>query len=156
MGVLGRRYSRIESERIAHKRKSKYYFVTLVKRKSRKYIAVLIPTRTAAGVTPAIINALKEYSDDMVKTITFDRGKEFCRYEEIEKALNCKTYFCDPYCAWQKGINENANGLLREYYPKGMDLSLVEEKELKINLDKMNNRPRKCLNYKTPNEVFKL
>lgn len=89
----------VESERIAHKRKSKYCFVMLVKRKSRKYIAVLVPTRTAADVTPTIINALKEYPDDLVKTITFDRGKEFCRYEEIEKALNCKTYFCDPYCA---------------------------------------------------------
>ena len=88
----------------------------------------------------------------MVKTITFDRGKEFCRYEEIEKALNCKMYFCDPYCAWQKGINENANG----YYLKGMNLSLVEGKELKINLDKIDNRLRKCLNYKTPNKVFKL
>ncbi|MBO6047401.1 MAG: IS30 family transposase, partial [Erysipelotrichaceae bacterium] len=90
----------------------------------------------------------------MVKTITFDRGKEFARYEEIEEVLNCKTYFCDPYCAWQKGTNENTNGLFREFYPKGMDLSVADEKEVEHYLELINNRPRKCLNYKTPNEVF--
>lgn len=144
----------VESGRNDHKRKSKYCFVTLAERKSRKYIAVLVPTRTAADVTPAIINALKDFPDEMVKTITFDRGKEFARYEEIEEALNCKTYFCDPYCAWQKGTNENTNGLFREFYPKGMDLSEADEKEVEHYLELINNRPRKCLNYKTPNEVF--
>lgn len=94
------------------------------------------------------------FPDELVKTITFDRGKEFSRYEQIEKELNCKTYFCDPYCAWQKGTNENTNGLLREFYPKGMDLSNVDEEELQYNLDLLNNRPRKCINYKTPNEVI--
>ena len=116
----------------------------------------MVPSRTAKDVTPAIIEALKEYPDNLVKTITFDRGKEFSGYKEIEKELNCKTYFCDPYCAWQKGTNENTNGLLREYYPKGMDVSLVDENELKINLEKMNNRTRKCLGFKTPNEVLGL
>ena len=86
----------------------------------------------------------------MVKTITFDRGKEFAGFEVIEEKLKCKTYFCDPYCAWQKGTNENTNGLLREYYPKSMDLSLVNPEDLKQNLRKLNNRPRKCLKYKKP------
>ena len=90
----------------------------------------------------------------MVKTITFDRGKEFSGYEEIEKALNCNVYFCDPYCAWQKGTNENSNGLLREFYPKGMDLSLVNIDELNHNLELINNRPRKCLGYSTPDEII--
>lgn len=119
----------VESGRNDRQRKSKYCFVTLVERKSRKYIAIFVPDRTAANVTPAIINALKEFPGEMVKTITFDRGKKFCGYEQIEKELNCKTYFCDPYCAWQKGSNENTNGLLREFYPKGMDLSLVDTNE---------------------------
>lgn len=93
----------------------------------------------------------------MVKTIIFDRGKEFAGYEEIEKQLNCQTYFCDPYCAWQKETNENTNGLLREFYPKEMDLSQVDENELSNILTLMNNRPRKYLQFKTPNEVmFKL
>ena len=144
----------VESGRVDRKRKSKYCFVTLAERKSRKYIAILVPDRTEKNVTPAIINALKDYPSEMVKTITFDRGKEFSGYEEIEKALNCNVYFCDPYCAWQKGTNENSNGLLREFYPKGMDLSLVNIKELNFNLELINNRPRKCLEYFTPNEII--
>ena len=144
----------VESGRIDRKRKSKYCFVTLVERKSRLYFAILVPDRTAANVTPAIINALKDLPDELVKSITFDRGKEFSEYEKIERALNCNAYFCDPYCAWQKGSNENSNGLLREFYPKGMDLSKVDENELQHHLSLMNNRPRKCLKYKTPNEVI--
>lgn len=145
----------VESGRVDHKRKSKYCFVTLAERKSRKYIAILVPDRTEKNVTPAIINALKCFPLEMVKTITFDRGKEFSGYEEIEKALNCSVYFCDPYCAWQKGTNENSNGLLREFYPKGMDLSFVNIEELNQNLELINNRPRKCLGYSTPNEIIK-
>ena len=144
----------VESGRIGHTRKSKYCFVTLAERKSRLYIAIKVPNRTSKEVTPAIIQALRDYPDDLVKTITFDRGKEFSGYEEIEKELNCKTYFCDPYCAWQKGTNENTNGLLREFYPKGMDLEEVDENELSNNIELLNNRPRKCLGYKTPNEVM--
>ena len=72
--------------------------------------------------------------------------------EKIEAALGCKTYFCDPCCAWQKGTNENTNGLLREFYPKGMDLFEVDPEELKKNLNLLNNRPRKCIKYKTPKE----
>lgn len=144
----------VESGRNDHTKKSKYCFMTLIERKSRKYLAILVPDRTAANVTPAIINALREYPNELVKTITFDRGKEFSGYKQIEEALNCHTYFCDPYCAWQKGSNENSNGLLREFYPKGMDLSEVDEEELRRNLDLLNDRPRKCLKYKTPNEVI--
>ena len=108
----------------------------------------------AEHVTPAIIKALKTFPNEMVKTITFDRGKEFARYEEIEKQLNCQAYFCDSYYAWQKGTNENTNGLLREFYLKGMDLSKVDENALSNNLTLMNNRPRKCNPFKTPNEVM--
>ena len=144
----------VESGRIDRKRKSKYCFVTLAERKSRYYIAILLPDRKEKNVTSAIIKALKEFPDEMVKTITFDRGKEFAGYEEIEKQLNCKTYFCDPYCAWQKGTNENTNCLLREFYPKGMDLSKIDENELLSNLALLNNRPRKCIQFKTPNEVM--
>ena len=86
--------------------------MTLAERKSRYYIAILVPDRKAEHVTPAIINALKGFDSDLVKTITFDRGKEFSGYEEIARELKCDVYFCDPYCAWQKGTNENTNGLL--------------------------------------------
>ena len=144
----------VESGRIGHQRKSNYCFVTLAERKSRYYIAILLPDRKEEKVTAAIIEALKEYPRELVKTITFDRGKEFAGYEKIEKELKCATYFCDPYCAWQKGTNENTNGLLREFYQKGMDLSKVDKEELNDNILMMNNRPRKCIGFKTPNEVI--
>ena len=113
---------------------------------------VLLPDRTEKNVTRAVIDALGDLPKEMVKTITFDRGKEFSGYLKIEEKLECKAYFCDPYCAWQKGTNENTNGLLREYYPKGMDLSQVNEEELELVQSRLNNRPRKCINFKTPNE----
>ena len=103
-------------------------------------------------MTPAITEALGKLPSELVKTITFDRGKEFAEYEKIEAVSGCKTYFFDPYCAWQKGTNENTNGLLREFYPKGMDLFEVNPEEMKKNLDLMNNRPRKCIKYKTPKD----
>jgi len=144
----------VVSGRVNNQNKSDYCFVTLAERKSRYYIAILVPDRKAEHVTPAIINALKGFDSDLVKTITFDRGKEFSGYEEIARELECNVYFCDPYCAWQKGTNENSNGLLREFYPKGMDLSLVDEDELQHILSLMNNRPRKCINYLTPSEAL--
>lgn len=71
-----------------------------------------------------------------------------------ESELNTNMYFADPYCAWQKGTNSNSNGLLREFYPKQMDLSKTNEKEVQETLELLNNRPRKCINYKTPKELF--
>lgn len=110
---------------------SSYCFVTLVERKSRFYIAKHIPDRKDITVTNAIIEMLSKYPTELVKTITCDRGKEFTGWKGIEETLKCKVYFADPYCAWQKGTNENSNGLLREYYPKGMDLSKTNNYELK-------------------------
>lgn len=114
---------------------SSYCFVTLAERKSRLYIAKHIPNRKDETVTNAIIELLKEYPKDLVKTITCDRGKEFASWKKIEDSLKCYMYFADPYCAWQKGTNENSNGILREYYPKGMDLSKTNNIELKEKLD---------------------
>lgn len=134
--------------------KSKYCFVSLAERKTRLYLVKWIPDRKEETVTNAIIELLKEFPADAVKTITCDRGKEFAGWKKIEEELQTNIYFADPYCAWQKGTNENSNGLLREFYPKHMDLSKTNEKEVKDTLELLNNRPRKCLNYKTPQEVF--
>ena len=144
----------VESGRNGFQRKSKTCFVTLAERKSRFYLAIKVPSREEKYVTSAIINALKDFPKELVKTITFDRGKEFSGYRNIEDTLEIKTYFCDPYCAWQKGTNENTNGLIREFYPKGMDLSEVDLNELSTNINELNNRPRKCLKYKTPMEIL--
>lgn len=133
---------------------SSYCFVTLAERKSRLYIAKHIPNRKDETVTSAIIEMLSDYPKELVKTITCDRGKEFAGWKKIEESLKCDMYFADPYCAWQKGTNENSNGLLREYYPKGMDLSKTNNNELKQKLALLNNRPRKCINYRTPNELI--
>lgn len=134
--------------------KSKYCFVSLAERKTRLYLVKWIPNRTEETVTNAIIELLKDLPKEAVKTITCDRGKEFAGWKKIEDALQTSMYFADPYCAWQKGTNENSNGLFREFYPKSMDLSKTTEKEVQENLELLNNRPRKCINYKTPNEYF--
>ena len=137
-----------------HTLKSKYCFVSLAERKTRLYLVKWIPDRKEETVTEAIIELLKDLPKNAVKTITCDRGKEFAGWKKIEKTLGTDMYFADPYCAWQKGTNENSNGLFREFYPKAMDLSKTTEKEVKDNLELLNNRPRKCINYKTPNEYF--
>ena len=134
--------------------KSKYCFVTLAERLTRRYIVKWIPDRKEETVTNAIIELLKDLPSEAVKTITCDRGKEFAGWKKIEEELNTNIYFANPYCAWQKGTNENSNGLLREFYPKQMDLSQTNEKEVQQVIELLNNRPRKCINYKTPNELF--
>ncbi len=102
----------------------------------------------------AVIAVLSKLPKGAVKTITCDRGSEFSHWKEIEEALHCSVYFADPYCAWQKGTNENLNGLLREFYPKGRDLSHVSETTLKKNLALLNARPKKILLFQSPLLLF--
>jgi len=144
----------VESGRHRHERKSKYCFVTLAERKSRLYLVKLLPDRRSETVTKAIVELLSQFPSSLVKTITCDRGKEFAQYKQLEETLGCDVYFADPYCAWQKGTNENSNGLLREYYPKGMDLSQTNDEEVNEVLSRLNHRPRKCLDFQTPTEVI--
>jgi len=127
--------------------KSKACFATLAERKTRYYIAMKIPNRKAETMAKAVIEMLNTYPKELVKTITCDRGAEFANWEKIEQELKCEVYFADPYCAWQKGTNENSNGLLREFYPKGRNLSRVSPKTLKKNLALINARPRKVNNF---------
>ena len=121
--------------------KSKACFATLAERKTRLYLAMKIPNRKADTMAAAIISMLSDIPSELVKTITCDRGAEFASWQTIEKELGCQVYFADPYCAWQKGTNENSNGLLREFYPKGRNLSRVSPKTLLRNLSLINNRP---------------
>ena len=103
-----------------------------------------------------IIQTLSQYPSELVKSITCDRGTEFANWAEIEQALNCDVYFADPYCAWQKGTNENSNGLLREFYPKGRNLSRVSTATLKRNLAVINARPRKVLKFQSAQYLWEL
>ena len=134
--------------------KSKACFATLAERKTRYYIAVKIPDRTGQSMADAMIKALSELPKGAVKTITCDRGSEFSDWRRIENELGCNMYFADPYCAWQKGTNENLNGLLREFYPKGRNLSHVDPKTLKKNLALINARPKKVLDFCKPVDLF--
>lgn len=143
-----------EGDTVHGKHGTKPCFVTLLERKSRYYLADFIPNRKSDVVKDSIIGLLSGLPAKYVKTITFDRGKEFSKWRDIEKELKCRTYFADPFCAWQKGSNENTNGLLREFFPKGIDLSRTTPAEVQHALNLLNNRPRKCLDYKTPAEVF--
>ena len=134
--------------------KSKVCFATLAERKTRYYIAIKMPNRTADTMAKTIISALSMFPKGAVKTITCDRGAEFANWQTIEETLNCNIYFADPYCAWQKGTNENLNGLLREFYPKGRNLSRVSPQTLKKNLALINARPKKVLGFKKPIDLF--
>lgn len=127
--------------------------VTIMERKSRFTAAHLSPTKHAENVT-GIVNALLSPHRDSCHTITFDNGKEFAYHKEIAEYLSAAVYFAHPYHSWERGLNENTNGLLRQYFPKNTNLKLVTDEQVKEAVDQLNNRPRKCLEYKTPNEVF--
>jgi len=129
--------------------------VTMDDRLSKLRLAAPLDGKKAKGVTVAIIKLLEPIKD-LVHTLTFDNGKEFSSHEEIAKALDCNAYFAKPYHSWERGQNENANGLLRQYFPKTMELLEVTTKEVVEAVHKLNDRPRKCLGFKTPYEVFEV
>jgi len=107
----------------------------------------------AEVVTAAIIKLLLPEKEQL-HTITFDNGKEFAYHAQIKKALGTDNYFAHPYHSWERGLNENHNGLIRQYLPKGMELDKVTDEEIILIQNKLNNRPRKLLGYKTPNKVY--
>ena len=127
--------------------------MTLVERKSCYAVIAKVINKTADLVSSAIISKLSPMAP-LVKTITFDNGKEFAEHSRIDTALKSTTYFADPFASWQRGSNENFNGLLRQYIPKKRPLSTVTADELKMIQDRINHRPRKRLGFKTPYEVF--
>lgn len=128
--------------------------VTLDERKSKLRLALPVANKTAEAVTSRIISLLSGFKD-YVHTLTFDNGKEFAKHEQVAQAIGCETYFAKPYHSWERGQNENANGLLRQYFPKAMGLLDVTTRQVVEAVHKLNNRPRKCLGFKTPYEVFR-
>jgi len=127
--------------------------VTLTERVSKLNFAISIGRKESELTKEAIINTLAPFKH-WVHTITFDNGREFCAHEAIAKALDCNTYFAKPYHSWQRGLNENHNGLLRQYFPKKEPLDNVTQGEVDDAITALNHRPRKGLNYRTPWEVF--
>lgn len=127
--------------------------VTIVERKSRLSLIAHVKQKTAAAVSEAIVGLLKPYCR-WVHTLTADNGLEFADHETIANALKADFFFAHPYSSWERGLNENTNGLIRQYFPKGFDFTTITEKQVERVMDKLNNRPRKCLEFKTPNQVF--
>ncbi|MRJ46806.1 IS30 family transposase [Aerococcaceae bacterium DSM 109652] len=138
---------------VSSRGKSKGCLATFAERKSRLFLAFLIPNRTKDAMHNVIEQLTSNLPEHALKSFTSDRGKEFACYPEVE-ASGIDFYFADAYSAWQRGTNENSNGLMREFFPKKTDLAKVSETELFTALWIMNNRPRKCLNYQTPLEKF--
>lgn len=128
---------------------------TLLERKTRYYLARLLPNIDSEYGIRAQKRLLSKFPKVALKSVAFDNGRENYNHEQLQRDLGVKTYFCDPYAAWQKGANENHNGILRRYIPKKADLSQLPQWELDLIIEEINNKPRKCLGYQTPKEAFK-
>lgn len=127
---------------------------TLVERKSRYLVAAKLEDKKAATLTEKCVRAFGPIPRRMRQTLTLDNGSEFANFKELEKKTRLAIYFADPYAAWQRGANENTNGLLRQYFQKGIDFRNADEEAIAEAVRRLNNRPRKCLGYRTPHEVF--
>jgi len=126
----------------------------LVERTSRLVLLAHMPDATAESALAAFTLKLRSIARPMRKTLTYDRGSEMVRHRELAKATGVRVFFCDPYSPWQRAGCENTNGLLRQYLPKGTDLSVYSQDELDAIADSLNSRPRRTLNWDTPMQVF--
>ena len=127
---------------------------TLVERNSRYVMLVKVARQDTKTVINALIKNARKLPQGLYKSLTWDRGKEMADHTRFTLATDIKVYFCDPHSPWQRGTNENTNGLLRQYFPKGKDISAYSQAQLNTVARKLNERPRKTLNYKTPAEQF--
>ncbi len=128
------------------------YVATLVERHSRYVMLIKVANKDTQGVVTALIKHARRLPDELYKSLTWDRGKEMADHQRFTLATDIQVYFCDPQSPWQRGSNENTNGLLRQYLPRGTDLSLHNQAKLNAIARKLNERPRKTLDYETPAE----
>lgn len=147
------RFGDWEGDTVIGKR-GKSQIVTHVERKSRFLMAAKLEDRKAETFAAKGVELFNSLAPRLRKTLTLDNGSECARFDKIEKHTGLKVYFAAPYAAWQRGANENTNGLLRQYFPKGTDFRRVKDEQLQKAVNRLNHRPRKCLNYRTPHEVF--
>jgi len=127
------------------------YLVTLVERVSRRVLIGYSKTKFADQVTDEIVRLLK---NEIVETITFDNGKEFAGHEKIAVELGCDCFFAKPYHSWERGANENTNGLIRQYFPKKTSFADITAGQIAFVQNRLNTRPRKCLDFKPPDAVY--
>lgn len=130
------------------------YIATLVERHTRYVMLIKIDDRKSGTVVPALIKQAKKLPTELYKSLTWDRGAEMADHQRFTMATDIKVYFCDPQSPWQRGSNENTNRLLRQYYPKGTDLSVYSQAALDKVARQLNERPRKTLDFETPAERF--
>jgi IS30 family transposase len=134
-------------------RKSLAALNTLVERKSRYTMLTRLVRKSSEATRDAVIRRLEPLPEKARRSLTVDNGTENARHEEITKAIGMPCYFADPYASWQRGANEQVNGMVRRYFPKGTDFSKITDDQVAWVESRINNRPRKCLGYKTPAEV---
>ncbi len=130
------------------------YIVTLVERHTRYLMLAKVPNKETQTVVSALIKQAKKLPTELYKSLTWDRGKELTDHQRFSLATDIDVYFCDPRSPWQRGSNENTNGLLRQYFPKGTDLSVYSQAHLNKVARQLNERPRKTLGFETPAERF--
>ena len=127
---------------------------TLVERSTRYTIIVPIESRSSAHVTQAFTQALERLPKHLCRSLTYDRGTEMARHEEFSQCTGMPVFFAQPGCPWQRGSNENTNGLIREFFPKGSSLKDVSDAQLEYVQRLLNHRPRKVLKFQTPEELM--
>ncbi len=130
------------------------YVATLVERRSRYVCLVRVSGRATRTVVHALTRHVKRLPAGLMATLTWDRGLELAAHRSFSIATGVQVYFCDPYSPWQRGTNENTNGLLRQYLPKGTDLARYTQAQLNKIARALNTRPRKTLGYRTPADIL--
>jgi IS30 family transposase len=130
------------------------YIATLVERATRFVILVKVPSKETTTVIPALIRQIKRLPTHLKRSLTWDRGTELAHHRAFSVATGVQVYFCDPQSPWQRGSNENTNGLLRQYFPRKLDLSTFTQRQLDAVADRLNGRPRETLGFETPAEVI--
>ena len=128
--------------------------VTLLERHTRYVMLAKVANKDTHSVIAALINQARKLPDELYKSLTWDRGKELTDHKRFTLATDIDVYFCDPHSPWQRGSNENTNRLLRQYFPKGTDLSRHSQAHLNKVARELNERPRKTLDFETPAERF--
>ena len=134
--------------------KEKQPLLSCTERRSRFLLLARVQDKTAASFNAALIPCLRAVPPKPRQTLTLDNGSEMAGFRALESATGLRTYFCKPHAPWQRGTNENSNGLLRQYFPRGISLHKITEAMVVKAAEQLNNRPRKCLHYQTPAEVF--
>ena len=134
--------------------KSKGDLATHSERKRRYLVAGKVVDNRSDTFMKTSIKCFKRLKPEFIKTFTVDNGSEFSKFKDLENATASKVYFADPYAPWQRGLNENTNGLLRRFFPKGCNFHKISDKVIQQAVEKLNHQPRKCLNFRTPYEVL--